>query len=155
MSRQLVCLYDGSKCADAALNYAIEKAQLYKTNNDEEVELNLIYVIDYIRPLTLYSVFNIESEKDKAHELLEDAKHIVDNHNVQCTYSVKFNKIKKVVSDLNCDEIFIGHHGYNKLNEVIIGSTAKSIISYANCPVTVIKDTNNHKVYDEVKVDPI
>ena len=81
MAYQITCLYDGSKGADAALDKAIEKAQRCQ-NKSENVEIKILYIIDYDKPSTLYSIFNFESDFEKIENKLKKIKEKILNKNI-------------------------------------------------------------------------
>lgn len=152
MSYQLVCLYDGSKGADAALEQAIKKAQRCQ-NKSEEVEIKILYIIDYNKPSTLYSIFNFESDFEKIENKLKKIKEKVLNENIQCNYEIIRGSFIQIIQNLKCDEIFIGQNVSNNNNH-LIEPYNEFVIKHVNCTVTIIRyNHKTHQICGMIKVD--
>lgn len=151
MAYQITCLYDGSKGADAALEQAIKKARQFQ-NKSEEVEIKIIYIIDYNKPSTLYSIFNFESDFEKIENKLKKIKEKVLNENIQYNYEIIRGSFIQIIQNLKCDEIFIGQNVSN--NDHLIAPYDEFVIKRVNCTVTIIRyNHKTHQICGMIKVD--
>lgn len=152
MSYQIVCLHDGSKGSDAALDKAIEKAKRLQ-NKSENVEIKIPYIIDRDKPLNVYSIFNFEPDLEKVENSLNKIKEKILNENIQCNYEIIRGPFIQIIQSLKCDEIFIGQDvSYN--NNSLIKPYDEFVIKRVDCVVTLIRyNHETHQICGIIKVD--
>jgi|SRR5690348_8791461 nucleotide-binding universal stress UspA family protein len=142
---------DGSEYSRNAVNYALDLATKYSS------ELFLLAIVpskvhhgDSSGVFGMVSPSYFEEYKKEAEKWFEEIK----NHIIQQT-SIDFNnKVKSEVmttpfstaaSILNYAEerdvnlIIIGTRGHSGLKKMLLGSVANDVVTYAFCPVLVIK----------------
>ncbi len=131
---------DDSEQARAALEHALEERP--------DAQITALHVID---PSTAvygeggiyaYDAL-IESRREAAEALLEDAAAIADEHGVDLeTETVVGQAAREVVEyadEHDVDRIFMGSRGRSGASRVLLGSVAENIARRAPVPVTIVR----------------
>lgn len=138
---------DFSENALRALDYAIGLSDKFGS------ELILLNIRDLPTAMntTSFSFSYTEMEKEERASIIEQLKEYVAHHNETAArtsriqYQVKFNAstakgIQEAISENEADLVVVGTKGGSKIRELIVGSTTKSLISEASCPVLAIPE---------------
>ena len=144
MKRVLIPI-DGSECSLRAVQTVIAKRLLYA--QPEELDIHLVNVqpvlnVDETRfsipkeQLAEYQSHESEREMAIARKMLEEAgihhtRHLAIGHPGE--------EITKLAASLDCDQIVMGTHGRNALQDLLMGSTTHKVIHHATVPVLLIK----------------
>ena len=159
VSKILVAI-DGSEMSMRAAAYAIDIANI-KGKEEENVQLIGLTVIDLTN--LSYSFFAIASgyyEAEKLEEKRKEAQQLLDkveklavkenntnnNVNIQFKSEIIEDPISRVGSAIvdyaereNVDLIVIGTRGRTGFKKMLLGSVASDVVTYAHCPVLVVK----------------
>jgi len=144
MKRVLIPI-DGSECSLRAVRLVIAKRLLY--TDPEALEIHLVNVqsalhVDDTRfgipheQLAEYQSHQCEREMAEARRLLDEAQATYVSH---CPVGHAAEEITKLAASLGCDQIVMGTHGRNALEDLLIGSTAHKVVHYATVPVLLVK----------------
>lgn len=143
---------DFSEIASFALDHAVEVAKQFDNN------LALLHVVEEALVSSFLSFGKNEHLEELAKEaakarLEKIASEIRAKHKIECSTTVKFGKIYKMVieavTELNCDSIVMGSHGADGLDQ-IIGSNASRVISHSTVPVIVVKSAQHINSYKNI-----
>jgi len=143
---------DFSEIASYALDHAIEVAKQFDNN------VALLHVVEEALVSSFLSFGKNEHLEELAKEaakarLEKIAGEIRTSHKIDCTTTVKFGKIYKMIiqtaTELNCDSIVMGSHGADGLDQ-IIGSNASRVISHSPVPVIVVKSAQHVNSYKNI-----
>jgi nucleotide-binding universal stress UspA family protein len=149
-SKILVAI-DGSQPSIDAANYAIEMAK--KNNNSQLIALT---VLDISTPRRLSSSFitaptyglkELEEERKRAQKWLESISNKVQEIEKNIQYKAEIiegsisveGTIVDYAENENIDLIVIGTRGRSGFKRMLLGSVASKVVTYATCPVLVIK----------------
>jgi nucleotide-binding universal stress UspA family protein len=159
VSKILVAI-DGSEMSMRAAAYAIDIANI-KGKEEENVQLIGLTVIDLTN--LSYSFFATASgyyEAEKLEEKRKEAQQLLDkvgklavkenntnnNVNIQFKSEIIEDPISRVGSAIvdyaereNVDLIVIGTRGRTGFKKMLLGSVASDVVTYAHCPVLVVK----------------
>ena len=149
-SKILVAI-DGSQPSIDAADYAIEMAK--KNNNSQLIALT---VLDTSTPRRLSSSFitaptyglkELEEERKRAQKWLESISNKVQEIEKNIQYKAEIiegsilveGTIVDYAENENIDLIVIGTRGRYGFKRMLLGSVASKVVTYATCPVLVIK----------------
>jgi nucleotide-binding universal stress UspA family protein len=149
-SKILVAI-DGSQPSIDAADYAIEMAK--KNNNSQLIALT---VLDTSTPRRLSSSFitaptyglkELEEERNRAQKWLELISNKVQEIEKNIQYKAEIiegsisveGTIVDYAENENIDLIVIGTRGRSSIKRMLLGSVASKVVTYATCPVLVIK----------------
>ena len=149
-SKILVAI-DGSQPSIDAADYAIEMAK--KNNNSQLIALT---VLDTSTPRRLSSSFitaptyglkELEEERKRAQKWLESISNKVQEIEKNIQYKAEIiegsisveGTIVDYAENENIDLIVIGTRGRSGFKRMLLGSVASKVVTYATCPVLVIK----------------
>jgi nucleotide-binding universal stress UspA family protein len=149
-SKILVAI-DGSQPSIDAADYAIEMAK--KNNNSQLIALT---VLDTSTPRRLSSSFItaptyglkvLEEERNRAQKWLELISNKVQEIEKNIQYKAEIiegsisveGTIVDYAENENIDLIVIGTRGRSGFKRMLLGSVASKVVTYATCPVLVIK----------------
>jgi nucleotide-binding universal stress UspA family protein len=145
----ILAAIDGSDSSMKAVDYAIELAR--KQDNSRLTLLNILDM-DTIKELSssiitapTYGLEEYELHKKKVVEWLDEVKRKSDNESIQT--EIKIIGGPSPVSDSiiiyaeneNVDLIVVGTKGRSGLKKLLLGSVASKVVTYAHCPVLVVK----------------
>lgn len=156
-SKILVAI-DGSETSMKAAEYAINlsKVQNQQIRQEEsEPELDGLTVIDLTKlpdsflgtTSGYYGVRELEEKRKEAQQWLDKVKMSAREQNVRNFESVIIEDISSKVGHAivnyaeskNIDLIVIGTRGRSGLKKLLLGSVASDVITYAHCPVMVVR----------------
>ncbi|WP_457640012.1 universal stress protein [Persephonella sp.] len=135
--------YDGSDSSKKALKKAVELSKL------TGAQLHIVGVvrpfefaaIDYISPEEIEEYEKEEISKEE--RFLKEAKEIAEENGVSAITKVMegepAEELMAYADDNGCDLIVVGHRGVGGFKRMILGTTAGSLVKYANQSVLVVK----------------
>lgn len=129
---EILAPIDGSKCSKRALRFAAGMARRYEA--------------------TVHVVHFSEQRTDQTDELLADAEAILDEEGVnsdsKVVSDVRLSDLKasdqvgrdvlKLVERDGYDHVVMGHHGAGRVEKLILGSAAETVVESTEVPVTII-----------------
>ncbi len=140
---------DGSESSINAVNYAIEIA---KKEDNARVTLLNILDIDTVKQMSssiitspLYGLEEYELHKIAVLEWLDTIKRKCEDTNVQTITEViggpspVSRSIVNYAENENVDLIVVGTRGKSGFKKLLLGSIASGVVTYAHCPVLVVK----------------
>lgn len=149
--RKILIAIDGSTSSRKAADYGIEIAKKEGQNNTQLIGLT---VLDMSRPRSLLSSFiaaptyglkELEEERKAAQQWLDEIRQKAEHKElsfkadiVEGLMSVGDAIINHAKSE-KVDLIIVGTKGRSGFSEVLLGSVASKVVTYALCPVLVIK----------------
>jgi nucleotide-binding universal stress UspA family protein len=144
---------DGSEQSMDAADYAIAMAKK-EDNNAQLIALHVLFSqTGYAYSTNMFGLVTPSS----INELLEDAKHeaqqwfdkikekLYENGDIQLKTEVVVSPTSVVGAIVdyaeheNVDLIVIGSRGRSGFKKLLLGSTASGVVTYASCPVLVVK----------------
>jgi nucleotide-binding universal stress UspA family protein len=152
---KILIAIDGSKAAMDAADYAIEIAK------KDKCQLIAITVLNISTPRRLSSSFitaptyglkELEEDRKEAQQWLDKVEKLAvkenntNNNNIRFKSEIIEDPTSKVGSSIvdyaereNIDLIVIGTRGRTGFKKMLLGSVASDVVTYAHCPVMVIK----------------
>jgi nucleotide-binding universal stress UspA family protein len=146
---KIVVPIDGSQNSTEAADYAIKMAERYGS------EVDVVHVINLDQTLQLLGIYRL-SYPDPIKKKIEDARAEAENWFTEIIKTAEQRKVRvktkvidspmSVVSALvnyadqeRADLIVIGTRGRSGINRMLLGSVASGVVTYAPCPVVVVK----------------
>jgi nucleotide-binding universal stress UspA family protein len=158
-SKILVAI-DGSEMSMRAAAYAIDIANI-KGKEEENVQLIGLTVIDltnlsysfFATSSGYYEAEKLEEKRKEAQQLLDKVEKLAvkenntnNKANIQFKSEIIEDPISRVGSSIvdyaereNVDLIVIGTRGRTGFKKMLLGSVASDVVTYAHCPVIVVK----------------
>lgn len=148
ISRILVAV-DGSEESMLAADCAIE---MTKNNNAELIALNVInikylyspsYVWRPVIPDTINSI--IKEQEEEAQRWLAIVRKKADDNKIKLRTEFIIDPMSIVGAIVeyaereNIDLLVIGSRGLTRFKKLLLGSVASGVVTYAHCPVMVVK----------------
>jgi nucleotide-binding universal stress UspA family protein len=142
MRSELVVGVDGSAASNAAVIWAAHEATI------RNLSVTLLYVV----PPTLISSTEApndtitQEQEAKAHQVLDRARLIVDEHKgdarPKVRAEVRYAGVLEALVDASRDAqmIAVGTRGLDEFGSHILGSVGSGLLHHAHCPVAVIHD---------------
>ena len=146
-SKVLVAI-DGSEASLDAANYAIDVAKKYNAH------LNALTVIDLSKPRYLtasfiaaptYGLRELKELKQSAQKWLDKVNALAAENNIRLTSQIVEDSVSPANSIINyaenehIDLIVVGTRGRSSFKRLLLGSVASKVVTYASCPVMVVK----------------
>lgn len=140
---------DGSVSSMKAVDYAIQLAK-----KQDNVRLTLLNILDIDMAKKMVSSFIIaptyglkEYEEDKkvVLERLDEVKKKCEGEGIQTKIEVVggptpvTSSIVNYAENENVDLLVVGTRGNSGLKKLLLGSVASGVVTYAHCPVLVVK----------------
>ena len=149
ISRILVAV-DGSEESMLAADCAIEMA---KKNNAELIALNVIHSQKYLyspsyawRPVTPSTANSIiKNQEEEAQRWLAIVREKANDNKIKLRTEFIIDPMSIVGAIVeyaereNIDLLMIGSRGLTGFKKLLIGSVASGVVTYAHCPVMVVK----------------
>ncbi len=140
---KIVLGYDGSESSKKALKKAVELAkklgaELYAVSVVKPPEFA---AIDFIPPEEIeeYEKEELSKEQQLLKEVIEYAK----EHGLEVKTAIlegdPAEEIMEYADEVGADLITVGHRGKGGLKKLLLGSTASTLVKYANQSVLVVK----------------
>jgi nucleotide-binding universal stress UspA family protein len=149
--RKILVAIDGSTSSMKAAEYAIEIA---KKEGQDNTQLIALTVLDVSKPRSLLSSFiaaptyglkELEEERKAAQQWLDKIRQKAE----QTGISFKANIIEglttaeeTIINHADSEKvnlIIVGTRGRSGFSKVLLGSVASKVITYASCPVLIIR----------------
>ncbi|HEY7108250.1 MAG TPA: universal stress protein [Nitrososphaeraceae archaeon] len=140
---------DGSDSSIKALDYAIELAK--KQDNPHLILLNILE-IEAVKKMAssfivapTYGLKEYEEHKKAVLETLDGFKSRCEGERIPAKLEViggpaqTTSSIVNYAEDENVDLIVVGTRGNSGLKKLLLGSVASGVVTYAHCPVLVVK----------------
>jgi nucleotide-binding universal stress UspA family protein len=150
---KILITVDGSEQSMDAANYAIVMAKK-EDNNAQLIALHVLFSqTGYAYSTNMFGLVTPSS----INELLEDAKNeaqqwfdkikekLYENRDIQLKTEVVVSPTSVVGAIVdyaereNVDLIIIGSRGRSGFKKMLLGSTASGVVTYATCPVMIVK----------------
>jgi len=141
--RRILVAVDGSENSLRALDFAALQAKL-----EPAAELHVLTVEP---PAATYSAWEIYVTAESLRRIAtERAKSILDAATARlsstgCHFTVEqltgdpAESIARRASELDCESITMGTHGFSAFGILIMGSVAQKVLHHATVPVTLVK----------------
>ena len=140
---------DGSKNSMEAADYAVKMAQKYGSevavvhivNLDQNLQLLGIYRLSYPDPIKK----KVEEARAEAQKWFTEIIRIAEQRRVRIKSDVIDSPMSVVSALVNyadqekADLIVIGTRGRSGISKMLLGSVALGVVTYAPCPVVVVK----------------
>lgn len=148
MFKKIAVALDGSKCADEALDVAINLAQ------NEAAELFVCSIVDpralaAVTPLPAIEPV-IAAGEIEARQLVqaavEKALHAGVFAEGETHFGSSFQEIVRFAKRRTVDAIVMGTHGRSGLKRLLLGSVAENVLRNASCPVIVVREGSSKTV---------
>jgi len=150
MYKHLLIATDGSECASAALEKAVEFAR------DNAAKVTFFFVTE---PFHLFTVDKEQVERvrdefsrysrEGANRHLQWARNLAQAHNVACDtaqleHERPYEAIIQAARLKECDLIAMGSHGYGGIEAAILGSVTQKVLTHCMIPVLVYPSHTPH-----------
>jgi nucleotide-binding universal stress UspA family protein len=146
---KIVVPIDGSEKSMEAADYAVKMAERYGS------EVAVVYVIHMDQNLELLGIYRLSGPDPKKKKLdeakaeaqkwfaeisrnAEQRKVHVKTDVIEFPMSVVATIVEYAVSE-KADVIVIGTRGRSGISKMLLGSVASGVVTYAPCPVVVVK----------------
>jgi nucleotide-binding universal stress UspA family protein len=146
---RIVVPIDGSKNSMEAADYAVKMAEKY------ESEVSVVHVVNidqYLQSLGLYRLSypdpikkKIERARAEAEKWFAEITRNAEQRKVRVKTDVIDSPISVVAAIVDyadrdrADLIVIGTRGRSGISKMLLGSVASGVVTYAPCPVLVVK----------------
>jgi len=145
--RKVLVAVDGSIPSLNASNYAIDLAKKF------EAELTILYVISSdLRysvedlspvPRALKEVLAVATERGQEKIDQVKRKALEKNVKVKTDIIISVTSVVREIADYakknNIDVIVVGSRGMSEFKKMLLGSVASGVVTFAHCPVIVVK----------------
>jgi nucleotide-binding universal stress UspA family protein len=139
--KTIVCATDFSKCAAAAVGYAVDLAR------ELHASIVLVHVLPDVAhvfpgpdmPGVLGGI--VDSARGKAREALKDMQRRIEGVTVRAVLSegTTHDCILAAAADEKADLIVVGTHGRTGVKHVLLGSVAERIVRLSPIPVLTVR----------------
>jgi nucleotide-binding universal stress UspA family protein len=141
MYERILVPTDGSECAEAAVDHAVDLASKY------DAEVHVLYVVD-VRvsgqgEWALDAEAVHEAGQDHGDAVVERVAEGIRSAGVEATTAVRTgipgNEIRDYAAEADCDLVVMGTHGRTGIDRYLIGSVAERIVRTADVPVMTVR----------------
>jgi nucleotide-binding universal stress UspA family protein len=148
---KILVAIDGSEQSMHAADYAIAMAK--KEDNSKIIALHVLFSqTGYVYSTTMFGLITPssinkiqEDTKHEAQQWLDKIKEKISENDIELITEVVVSPTS-VVGEIvdyaeheNVDLIVIGSRGRSGFKRLLLGSTASGVVTYATCPVLVVK----------------
>jgi nucleotide-binding universal stress UspA family protein len=148
---KILVAIDGSEQSMNAADYAIAMAK--KEDNSKLIALHVLFSqTGYAYSTTMFGLITpssinkiLEDAKHEAQHWLDKIKEKISENDIELKTEVVVSPISVVGAIVdyaeheNVDLIVIGSRGRSGFKKLLLGSTASGVVTYATCPVLVVK----------------
>jgi nucleotide-binding universal stress UspA family protein len=151
---KILITVDGSEQSMKAADYAIAMAK--KEDNDNKIQMIALHVLfsqtGYAYSTNMFGLVTpssineiLEDAKLEAQQWFDKIKEKISEDDIQLKTEVVVSPTSVVGAIVdyaeheNVDLIVIGSRGRSGFKKLLLGSTASGVITYATCPVLVVK----------------
>jgi nucleotide-binding universal stress UspA family protein len=144
---KVLVAYDGSKCADAAID------DLQRAGLPREGEALVVCVADESWPMSKEISTEMETFANIIKSGLQEAEKLAQsgrdrfqrlypgwNISAQAVWGTPAKSILKTVATFLPDLLLIGSHGRTAVGRVVFGSVSLSLIHHASCTIRIVRD---------------
>jgi nucleotide-binding universal stress UspA family protein len=147
---------DGSSYSNHALTYACELAEKFGG------KITLIHVYSAVVPLTTslnalsptmsqlppptsapMAATITEEAKERGKSILDEAERLVNEHGLSAEKALRegdaVNEIVALAKERKIDVIVLGHRGWSKIRELLVGGVSEGVCHKAPCSVLIVK----------------
>jgi nucleotide-binding universal stress UspA family protein len=146
---KIVIPIDGSKNSMEAAEYAVKMAEKYGSevavvhvvNLDQNLQLLGIYRLSYPDPIKK----KVEEAQVEAQKWFTEIIKIAEERSIRIKTNVIDSPMSVVAALVDyadrekADVIVIGTRGRSGISKMLLGSVASGVVTYAPCPVVVVK----------------
>jgi nucleotide-binding universal stress UspA family protein len=153
---KILVAIDGSEQSMKAAEYAIAMAKEDNNNNNNNSQLIALHVLfsqtGYAYSTNLFGLVTpssinkfLEDAKHEAQQWFDKIKEKISENEIQLKTEVVVSPTSIVAAIVdyaeheNVDLIVIGSRGRSGFKKLLLGSTASGVVTYATCPVLVVK----------------
>jgi nucleotide-binding universal stress UspA family protein len=141
MLRKILVAYDGSEPSLHAFSYALE---LVKHCSPCAPEIIVVAVVQLPEPadiVELDAMIDSATEHYQAlfKELEDKAKALHVEIKTEVVVGHPADQVIRYAKEHDIDMIFAGQTGKSKIETWLMGSVSRRIVTYAHCPVTIVK----------------
>lgn len=146
---KIVVPIDGSKNSMEAADYAVKMAEKY---GSEVSAVHVVNIDQYLQSLGLYRISYPDSIKKKIDEARAEAQkwfteitRNAEQRKVRIKTDVIDSPLSVVAAIVNyadrekADLIVVGTRGRSGISKMLLGSVASGVVTYAPCPVLVVR----------------
>lgn len=137
MFKKILVPFDGSTCADGALDVAIDMAKKYSSDI-------ILATIQPVPALTIRAALNQEGACAEAQKEQSPAKEKLDKAGIKFTAVTECGDpaeaILKIAKEQQANVIIMGSRGLSGLSELLLGSVSTKVVQLAKVPVLVCKN---------------
>ncbi|ABG05441.1 UspA [Rubrobacter xylanophilus DSM 9941] len=142
MIKKIVCATDGSHSAEKAVIFAANLAQQCASHVAFLV-VNTI-TIEKLKTTAGWTSEQLSIAQAQTKAELDYARQAAENTQISFSlHEAEGRDIAKTIVNFaktnDCDHIIVGSAGRKGLAGVLLGSVAKDVVTYAHCPVTVVR----------------
>ncbi|ELZ29967.1 UspA domain-containing protein [Halogeometricum pallidum JCM 14848] len=148
MPNHVLVPFDGSPLAERALRYACAE---YGSES-----ITVLYVVDENSDETAAAGWGdhpsewddwLDERRDHARDLFTVAEEIAGEKDVQIRTGVAVGQaaemIVKAAEEYGADLIVVGVHGQSRLEELVVGDVAKTLVRESPIPVTTVRESDD------------
>jgi nucleotide-binding universal stress UspA family protein len=153
---KILVAIDGSEQSMKAAEYAIAMAKEDNNNNNNNSQLIALHVLfsqtGYAYSTNLFGLVTpssinkfLEDAKHEAQQWFDKIKEKISENEIQLKTEVVVSPTSVVAAIVdyaeheNVDLIVIGSRGRSGFKKLLLGSTASGVVTYATCPVFIVK----------------
>ena len=137
MFKKIMIPYDGSKCAEGALDIAIDMAKKYGSEM-------VLATFQAVPALTIRAALDRDDQCEIAKKEQEPAIAKIEKAGIKYTVVAECGDpaecILNVAKDEKADVIVMGSRGLSGLTELLLGSVSTKVVQLSKVPVLVCKD---------------
>ncbi|MFS2248667.1 universal stress protein [Bacillus sp. A31] len=141
MYKKILLAVDGSVHSERSTDHAI---QLGKLTTDTEVEVELIYVLDYSKSKSEVLHSGSAEALEQARRLrLKKIEEKFQTEEFPYKLTMRHGEpgptIVSYANDNHFDLVIIGSRGLNSFQEMVLGSVSHKVAKRVDCPVLIVK----------------
>jgi nucleotide-binding universal stress UspA family protein len=150
---KILVAIDGSEQSMKAAEYAIAMAKEDNNNNTQLIALHVLFSqTGYAYSTNLFGLVTpssinkfLEDAKHEAQQWFDKIKEKISENEIQLKTEVVVSPTSVVAAIVdyaeheNVDLIVIGSRGRSGFKKLLLGSTASGVVTYATCPVFIVK----------------
>jgi nucleotide-binding universal stress UspA family protein len=136
---------DGSRDAELALSTAVD------LTNSTKSELHVVTVSPGYPAYDVRNPAVIEELRQRAENILEDQTKKIEQaggevaqKHLRVSERCRAEQIVRVARDIEAGLIVMGSRGLGGIRRALMGSVSDSVVSYAHCPVLVVRSAQEH-----------
>ena len=138
MPKKILVAFDGSEPSKRAFRFALELAQPFRA------QVSVVSVAQPPEPPSMVESSAMrEAATDQFVAEFEWMRSQADAMGVEVATHVAFGhpaeQIVKQADERESDLIVMGHRGKSRIQEWLLGSVSKRVLSYAACSVTIVR----------------